>query len=74
MKESLMCVPVTLYAGIQCGINHTSYLDDTVETTYLFTHEIVEIYMENMLYCDEFFRPVFDIYMYMVLDSELNLK
>lgn len=53
MKESLMCVPVTLYAGIQSGINHTSYLDDIAETTYLFTHEIVEIYMENMLYCDE---------------------
>lgn len=57
MKESLMCVPVTLYAGIQSGINHTSYLDDIVETTHLFTHEIVEIYMENMLYCDESFRP-----------------
>lgn len=66
MKESLMCVPVTLYAGIQCGINHTSYLDDTAETTYLFTHEIVEIYMENMLYCDESFRPVIDMYMYRV--------
>lgn len=69
-----MCVPVTLYAGIQCGINHTTYLDDIAETTYLFTHEIVEIYMENMLYWDEIFIPVFDIYMYMVLDSELNLK
>lgn len=55
-----------LYAGIQSGINHTSYLDDTVETTYLFTHEIVEIYMENMLYCDESFRPVIDRYMYRV--------